>query len=254
MPIQETEITDIGSLLAAARKALPGFGKAQYIFRGHADSSWQLVPSVYRDYDRRGEKNLAGRFRIAAPTRHSRGPGLTDEPGWMSLMQHFRLPTRLLDWTGSLLTAAYFAVAHEAKLGPAAIWALFPNKLNEASSHSTGVHFLLHGPEAGPLIAAAFSGSACADDVLAVLPVEIDVRMTVQMSSFTLHTTAEPLEKRGGAEKYLLAKFVIPEVARSAFADELWMLGARRSVLFPDLANLAQELTSDDRIVTRKNS
>ena len=253
MVILETEVTDVGSLIATARKALQGFGRTQYLFCGHAASDWRLVPSVHRHYDSIGERSLAGRFRLGAPTRHSNCPELTDLASWISLMQHFGLPTRLLDWTGSLLTAAYFAVAHEPRSGPAAIWALLPSELNKASRHGKDVAFLLHGPEARPLLAAAFDGSPCEDEVLAVLPVDLDLRMTVQLGAFTLHSTDEPLEKRKGAENYL-AKFVIPEGAKPAVCDELWVLGARRSVLFPDLANLAQDLASDNRLIRRKGT
>jgi hypothetical protein len=87
--------------------------------------------------------------------------------------------------------------------------------------------------------------------VVAVIPVDIDLRMTVQMGSFTLHATDQPLEQRDGAENYL-AKILIPENAKPVFADEIWTLGVRRSVLFPDLANLALELSSDDRWAKRK--
>lgn len=253
MPIREIEVTDVGTLLAAARQLLGGFRKTQHFFRGHAVSDWQLVPSVHRHYDIIGERSLAGRFRLSAPSRHSNCPELTNLASWIALMQHFGLPTRLLDWTGSLLTAAYFAVSHEPKPGPGAIWALVPSELNKASRHGKDVTFLLHGDEARPMLAAAFGEAPCEDDVLAVLPVDIDMRMTVQSGVFTLHATAEPLEKRKGVEQYL-AKFVIPKEAKARFDDELWVLGARRAVLFPDLDNLAQDLASDNRLIARRRS
>ena len=251
MTYLETEVIDIGSLVAIARKALRGFGKTQYLFRGHAVADWKLIPSVHRHYDSIGEQSLAGRFRLAAPTRYSNCPDLNDVASWISLMQHFGLPTRLLDWTGSLLTAAYFAVAHEPKTGPAAIWVLLPSELNKVSRYKKDAAFLLHGPEARPLLSAAINGSPCDDDVIAVLPVDLDLRMTVQLGAFTLHATAEPLEERKGAENYL-AKFIIPEDAKPILRDELWVLGVRRSMLFPDLENLAQDLASDNRLISRR--
>lgn len=253
MGLIEAEVTDIASLLEAARKNLAGFGRTQYWFRGHSQAEWQLVPSVHRHYDNVGERNLIGRFRLAAPTRHARCPELPDVAGWITLAQHFGLPTRLLDWTGSLLAAAYFAVSHEPGSGAAAIWVLVPSELNKASRHSADVTFLLHGSEARPLLAAAVNGSTCEDEVLAVLPVDLDLRVTVQMGAFTLHASPKPLEQRPGAENHL-AKFKIPADARSAFAEELWAVGIRRATLFPDLSNLAQDLSSDTRLIRRTTS
>lgn len=252
MAIVETEVTDIATLIVAARKVLQGFGRTLYWFRGHASADWTLVPSVHRHYDNIGERNLLGRFRLAAPTRYSRCPEITDVASWIALMQHFGLPTRLLDWTGSLLAAAYFAVSYERKPGPAAIWVLLPSELNRASSYGRDVTFLLHGPEAGPFLVAASDGTPSPDEVIAVLGQDLDLRMTVQMGAFTLHGTGEPLERRMGAEEYL-AKFVIPEEAKNTFDEELWVLGIRRSTLFPDLSNLAHELASDWRLVPRRS-
>ena len=251
MSLIEATVTGIGSLIAEARRVLLGFGKTRYWFRGHAEAAWELVPSVHRHYDNIGERNLMGRFRLGAPTRYANSPELTDVASWVALMQHFGLPTRLLDWTSSLLTAAYFAVEFEKRPGPALIWALFPSELNNVSSYGKDSGFLLHGPEAKPLLSAAFDGTNCADDVIAVLPSETDMRMSLQQGAFTLHASGQPLEQRSGANRYL-ARFLIPETSRNEMVDELWVLGVRRSALFPDLANLAAELSSDSRLIPRQ--
>jgi hypothetical protein len=45
-------------------------------------------------------------------------------------MQHYRLPTRLLDWSESILLATYFAV-NDKPDKPGVLWALSPFVLNE---------------------------------------------------------------------------------------------------------------------------
>ena len=74
--------------------------------------------------------------------------------------------------------------------------------------------------------------------------------MTVQQGAFTLHGTNVALNKQPDAEGYL-AKLVIPYASREKLKEELWVLGIRRSSLFPDLANLALDLATDDRRTPR---
>lgn len=228
-----------------------GFGKTEYWFRGHARASWRLVPSVHRDYENIAERALLVRFRLEAPTRHSHCPELTDIPAWLTLARHYGLPTRLLDWTGSLTAAAYFAVAHEPQAGPAAIWILVPRELNRRSSFASDGLFLLHGYEARSLVGKAVDGGSPDDSALAVLAPNQDLRIAVQQGGFTIHGDGSPLEDRTDAE-HLLAKVVIPEEAKPTFDDELWVLGMRRSALFPDLANLARELATDQRLLPKR--
>jgi hypothetical protein len=245
------EVHDIAELINAVRRICSGFGRTQYWFRGHASATWKLIPSVYRNYDPQGEHNLMARFRLAAPTRYEKCPELHDWASWISLMQHYGLPTRLLDWSGALLAAVYFAVAYDPQPGPGAVWVLLPSGLNKASCHTQECIYTLTGPEAKPLVQAAFADGAVVDEVLAVYGRDTSLRMALQMGAFTIHGADTPLEERTGAHQYL-AQLIIPEKAKATFAEELWVLGIRRSTLFPDLANLALELTTDHRLVPKR--
>ena len=109
------------------------------------------------------------------------------------------------------------------------------------------------GPEARPLLLAALERGQRVDQVMAVVGQEVDLRMTLQQGSFTLHGTDFPLNSRQDANGYL-AKFVIPYAARNKLKEELWFLGVRRSCLFPDLANLALDLAMDNRRTPRKHA
>ena len=165
-------------------------------------------------------------------------------------MQHFGLPTRLLDWTASPLVALFFALDSADAADDAAVWGLVPSRLNAASSGREEI-YVLSGPEAWPLLMAGLDRGLPVDQVLAVMGQEIDIRMTMQQGAFTLHGTGVPLNEFPEASEYLV-KFVIPRYAREELKEELWFLGVRRSSLFPDLANLAVDLASDYRRTPRK--
>jgi len=95
-----------------------------------------------------------------------------------------------------------------------------------------------------PLFRAAFSERAPTGKIVGVLAHEIDVRMMVQQSAFTIHDTATPLEELPGAADFLI-KFEVAASAKEEMRRQLREIGIRQSTLFPDLGSLARELVDE---------
>lgn len=247
MPITTVEASSLATLLEATRDVCTRFGKKEYWFRGHAVADWKLVPAVHRNFGRLAEISLTNRFVLGAPTRYQNCPGTGEWGDWICLMQHFGLPTRLLDWTRSLLTAAFFATSYEKKSGPGVVWILSPSALNKIHSDTEGV-FLASGNAIREIMSPAILPDYPATNkVAAMMGREIDMRMAIQLGAFTIHGDPTPLEMTEMAEK-LLGKILIPENAKERIEEELWVCGVRRSTLFPDLSNFAQELMMSPHI------
>ena len=83
--------------------------KKHLFFRGQADESWSLTPKVLREKDY-NEKELVLDFYHYGPL-HSFNYNLdNDRLSLLTDMQHYEVPTRLLDWSLSPLSSLYFAV------------------------------------------------------------------------------------------------------------------------------------------------
>lgn len=213
-------------------------------WRGQGRVSWSLQPSVFRrGRDPRDERNLIAQFRLQAPSRYDRHALPAANASWLFLMQHYRLPTRLLDWTESPLVAAFFAARSEPK-SDAAIWALNPVWLNRDTIESE-TYGTQGDPRVRPLFEAAYRGELdrSAADVVAVVPDEVDFRLLAQLGRVTVHNATSSLEARANAAVYL-DRIVVPRAAKKRMMAELHMLGIREANLFPDLEHLAIDLAA----------
>lgn len=122
---------ELGSLMPvdSASKGKANFG---LWFRGHTDASHGLCASVARGPVEYEEAGMFHHFRLK---NAQHGANCETPFDWLSLMQHYYTPTRLLDWTESVLTALFFATSNEdADERDGALIVLNARRLNYRSS------------------------------------------------------------------------------------------------------------------------
>ena len=109
---RDTEITSVHAFLEAIKKeegADPFFENkgSEVFYRGHADVSWDLKASIFRSDKGIENEHFLFRDMVAhMPRAFSECKSALD---YLVHMQHYGLPTRLLDVTANPLVALYFA-------------------------------------------------------------------------------------------------------------------------------------------------
>jgi hypothetical protein len=249
MEIQDTCIESVADLTSFVRN-LTKEKDFVWWFRGHASIDWKLLPSIRRGYSPQKERQMAHDFYVRARTRYQNCPTEEDYAGWLALMQHYTLPTRLLDWSGSPLVATFFATFPDYRVSyeksDAIIWALAPVLLNECQGF-WGHIYSLNAKTLRPFLEAAFKepdpDKEIKEIIVAARPLETDSRMFTQQAGFTVHVRKDPLDQIENAEQWL-KRIIIPAKAVPEVAEEIKALGFRLADIFPDLYSLATELRS----------
>jgi len=234
-------------------------------FRGHASVAGGLAPRLFRKsflgealtrFRPGFEMERIEEFRRRAPLL-SQIPLPTDDDklGWLVVMQHYGMPTRLLDWTENALVALYFAV-HMEPSEDAELWALLPYALNKEAigqwgiplnANSQHVRYLAEQPYwngSNASFAERLGLDGPVELPCAITPPELFPRMAVQSSTFTIH----PLPNEGTAiqdsltdEKHLV-RYIVPARCKQKLQQGLSQLGFDHRRLFPDLEGLSRSL------------
>ncbi len=192
-------------------------------FRGHCQDGLELTPRIFRarlQADDPGmgmwdETNIYDHLKLRVPSHEHVYHTAFD---WLCLMQHYAVPTRLLDWSESILPALYFAVTNppHAKSAHGELIVLNAKRLNRRSrarptiASPEGYEVVVRAEMAAtrskaklqckPTVVAALeqvpkerNGDVDLDGLqtflrpIAVFPRRLNERMTLQSSVFTLH-------------------------------------------------------------------
>lgn len=232
-------------------------------YRGCGDCAYKLQPTLYRHPTISTiarlleiENQIMSRFRQRSVPYHNRP--LTDEWENLFLMQHFGVPTRLLDWTENPFVALYFALSSAKTkydgtivecLGPAAVWILDPYQWNrKALAHITFKGGILSTTES---IVNGYKPSITDMDLMNSDPVAIygthnSPRIVAQRGAFTVFgKNTRPMEQIFTSGRYpaeSLRKLVVPATSVLPLLSSLFNIGMTESTVFPDLEGLAREM------------
>ena len=235
---------------------------SRYVYlRGQSFSGWDLKPKISRpDYKLTllDENNLFIDFKSRSELI------VGDENSWNVLfrMQHYGLPTRLLDWSESLNVSLFFASegkSHAEEEG--AVWILNPfimNGLHLKTSVVPIIPFLEGGVEFDYFQHIADvskltkleppTDKYIGSKVIAILPRKTNPRMLNQQAAFTLHENLDQSMEdiqdqttRTNGKKYL-EKIVISPKIKEEIREMLKLGGVDEFSLFPDIEGLANQL------------
>jgi hypothetical protein len=220
----ERAITSISDYLDALRDNHdPESGATWY--RGHARSDWTLLPGFMRITTGISETTLLNRFRQSAAMLADKSPRNSFD--WMFLMQHYGVPTRLLDWSESPLVALYFAVDEFNKHpdADATVWCLKPTLLNRNANIVDKVEGSYIPSFEDDELKSYATESVRQNARIELLPVATiatrnNPRIQAQMGMFTIHHNKQIAIEDVGDQSHV-AKYLIPDKSRAALLKEL---------------------------------
>jgi hypothetical protein len=249
MAIEEHDITCIAALLECLGTLTP---RARSIwFRGHARSSWKLDPTLSRKNKLDAELKVTKRFKQNAFQFLTHIP--QQEWEWMFLMQHYGVPTRLLDWTENPLVGLYFATREDGfyaneKKPSAALWCLFPRKLNEMSGIAmrSPDDILAFGEEdeLDDYLPSRVGEGISSKNPLAIIAPRQFGRVVAQQGVFTImHKEARHIEELHDSanNQNHIVKLTIRRKNVHRLRKELDLLRINKLFVFPQLENVAEE-------------
>lgn len=225
-------------------------------FRGVNKSIYDLTPSLFRKTLSRGytlptlENNLFFEFISKADNM------ILDKNDWHVLyqMQHYGMPTRLLDWTESLGAALFFAIEFSDEIEDPCIWVCDPFKLNKFGKknginvdgdnlYNPNFHFDKSYYESFvKLDAGKIQNIDIFDSPKALYPVKANDRIRAQKGVFTIHgKDILPLNKIVEDDKILKRFIINTEIIKEA-KDYLETSGIDFFTIYPDFEGLAKHV------------
>ena len=224
-------------------------------YRGVSHSKYKLVPKVYRDrlwqrhcnYEWWIFTSFSNRARLFIPDSN-----IYTDLKWYFTMQHYGIPTRLLDWTEASLTALYFAVRNPNHTYMPSVYVLNPYWYDEIIMGKASGEGLVYGTDPNVtseehqalLSSYLLQEEECPDMPLCLEPPGIDSRIAAQRSVFTIHgKLLHPFRivSRDNEDAQLFKIRFSTECATN-IKQSLYAMGITEGTLFPGLEGLANDI------------
>jgi hypothetical protein len=223
-------------------------------YRGHSENNYELKPSLYRHpFSPDNEKFLMDRFKARAipylnKLPQSKSATENDYWEWMFLMQHYKVPTRLLDWTESALVALAFAVIFRSETrlgnGGAHVWCLDPLKLNSEFEKIDDIPSITESEEAQAFFKKDYKMAAGQLKLaLAIYGPQNNTRIVGQKGVFTVFPADGTFRLEDTIPRDTTLKIVIRTTNQvRKLANQLVDIGITESMIYPELDSVSAEL------------
>jgi hypothetical protein len=237
------------------------------VFRGQSDASWPLETSLlrrlqgteYQEDPTNTEFWCFREFRRRAQNYLAHLPEEDDYIAWLSLMQHYGSPTRLLDFSHSFYVAAYFAL--RGSKSNAAVWSIDMRWLQEIAESAFSIKLtglrdewddtiyscannLLHSE----LKTASGSGENCPLGVVYAEPFRLHQRLSAQQGVFLLPLNIENSFLANLTPHHLpgnrsgIRKITLSTKVKDQGLAHLRSMNISEETLFPGLDGMARSL------------
>lgn len=217
--------------------------EGDWVFRGQSDAKWPLDSSLHRFFEEietfiqknnknardASEEGTLEEFRINAPHYLNRTPDDESKLEWLSIMQHYGAPTRLLDVTCSPYIALFFAI--ESRVSDASVFAIKPSHFSvlDECEYLTEANYL------------EFITDGLKDTLKVSLyaPTWGNERLTLQQGMFlvsnTLKKSMQNIIDGYGATRSNAFKIVIPSSLKMNATRKLIDMNLTSATLYPSL-------------------
>lgn len=248
-----TSILDfVGQVDAATTE---GGSRCDCWYRGITSTNYKLQPSLFRHPSVTDagklielEAKLISRFRQRSVPFLSKVLG--DEWDCLFLMQHFGVPTRLLDWSESPFVALYFAVTGDTTgANDAAVWILRPDLWNQAAlrhvSYSRGALSVSDQELRGYRPPGDTSLDMMNKHPVAMYGTHNSPRIVAQRGVFTIFGKSTDIMENVANDASFdraLTKLVVKSGYVEPIRQALFAMGFSDSMAYPDLDGLAREI------------
>ena len=207
-------------------------------YRGHSSKLWQLVPSLPREANWEAkERQLFFEFTNTASRLFEKRSN-----DWETLfdMQHYWIPTRLLDWTTVMGVAIAFILHGDySDTEDSALFVLDPVALNRLS----GRNDVIAVPEDKSFDYKTIYWEKRPVQIerpLAIRPSQISDRLRAQKGTFTIFgTTAASFEN---AASTCFRKVNLPSAAKQEAREFLRWANLDEYTIYPDIVGMARHI------------